>query len=129
MMFWMTSAARAQHVSPSDSTCRAAGGEREILACFAAAVTSADRKLNEIYGQIMNTLSKEDQASLRSAERLWIQFRDATCKAEGDLYADADISSIAFESCVEVETQVRSTDLLRIYGRRLEPAKPGGAKR
>jgi uncharacterized protein YecT (DUF1311 family) len=128
IMLLVACPARAQHVSADDGRCRAAGGEREIMACFGAAVGAADRKLNEVYGQIMRSLSADDQASLRSAERLWIQFRDATCKAEGDLYADADISSIAFESCVEVETQARSSDLLRIYAKRLEPAKPAAGK-
>jgi uncharacterized protein YecT (DUF1311 family) len=128
VLLLLSSAAYAQHVSSSDAACRAAGGEREIMACFGTAVATADRKLNEVYGEIIKSLSPEDQASLRSAERLWVQFRDATCKAEGDLYAQADISSIAFESCVEFETQARSSDLLRIYGKRLEAARPAAGK-
>lgn len=124
MTLVMAGAAYGQHVSDSDSACRAANDEHVIMACFAGAVTAANRRLNETYAQIIKRLPPEDQASLRSAERLWVQFRDATCKAEGDLYSASNTAPIAFEACVEVETRARSSDLVRIYGARLGGWQP-----
>lgn len=53
----------------------------------------ADQELNETYQYIINALPKPQQDSLKAAQRLWIQYTDANCKAK------ESIAAIPFEQC------------------------------
>jgi uncharacterized protein YecT (DUF1311 family) len=113
-------AAMGQHMNATDAPCHRTGADTEQTQCFVSAVERTDQRLNEVYRQIMAKLSDSERVSLRAAERLWIQYRDATCKAESDLFDGATTGPTAFAACIEFETRVRTTDLMAIYGWRLE---------
>src|SRR5258708_32017859 len=80
-------ASMAQHMNAPDGPCRNAGSSTvQESQCFSAAYQDADKKLNDVYRQVLKTLAPEDQKSLQAAESLWIQFRDANCEVEHGLY-------------------------------------------
>ena len=45
-------------------------------------VRRADQSLNDTYQRLMEKLADEKRASLRKAQREWVQFRDAACAFE-----------------------------------------------
>ena len=61
-------------------------------------------------------LTADERQQLLTAQRLWLQVRDATCKAESDLYKGGDAESPAYAACLEEETRLRTADLKTIYG-------------
>lgn len=48
-----------------------------MVECYGAAYESWDAALNATYGSVMKTLSAEEGAALKEAQRAWIRFRDA----------------------------------------------------
>jgi uncharacterized protein YecT (DUF1311 family) len=84
--------------------------------CFDKAYKAADGGLNQLYGQISQVLQPDDLQRLKVAQRIWIQFRDATCTAESSLYNGGTASAPAYSGCLEELTRQRTTDLKTIYG-------------
>jgi uncharacterized protein YecT (DUF1311 family) len=84
--------------------------------CFDQAYKAADHTLNQRYSQISKVLQPDDLQRLKSAQRLWIQFRDATCTAESHLYNGGTASAPAYSACLEGVTRQRAVDLETIYG-------------
>ena len=78
--------AHAQHMNSPKAPCRNVATTVDVSNCFGIASKDADRKLNQVYAQVLSSLQAEDQQNLRAAQRLWLQFRDATCRAERSLY-------------------------------------------
>lgn len=111
------SIAEAQHFNAADAPCQKTGGVTTALDnCFARTYKIADAQLNQLYKQIRQVLKPEEQQQLLAAQRLWIQLRDATCKAESDLYKGGDMESPAYSACLEEETRQRTADLKTTYG-------------
>jgi uncharacterized protein YecT (DUF1311 family) len=84
--------------------------------CFDKAYKAADGTLNQKYNQISRVLQPDDLQRLKVAQRLWIQFRDATCTAESHLYNGGTASAPAYSACLEELTRQRTADLETIYG-------------
>ena len=84
--------------------------------CFARTYKAADDQLNQLYKQIRQVLKPDQQQQPLAAQRLWLQLRDATCKAESDLYKGGDAESPAYSACLEEETRQRTADLKTSYG-------------
>jgi uncharacterized protein YecT (DUF1311 family) len=84
--------------------------------CFDKAYRAADSELNQMYSQISEVLQPDDLQRLKVVQRLWIQFRDATCTAESNLYNGGTASAPAYSACLEEETRQRTADLKTIYG-------------
>jgi uncharacterized protein YecT (DUF1311 family) len=107
-------------MNAKDAPCQGPGSTADMAQCFAAAQTAADKQLNLTYKEILSKLDPDERAALTAAERLWIQFRDANCHAERVLYEGGSGAPIAFAACIEAETRQRTSDLLVMYGWRLE---------
>jgi uncharacterized protein YecT (DUF1311 family) len=89
------------------------------FSCFYAASQKADANLNRTYAQIRAALKNrgddEDLHNLLDAQRLWLQFRDASCKAERALYEGGTAQPTAYRACIEELTRKRSEDLNATY--------------
>lgn len=110
------SLAKAQHMNAAGAPCQKTSGVVPALDnCFARMYKAADSQLNQVYEQIRQGLAPDQQQQLLAAQRLWIQFRDATCKAESDLYKGGSEASPAYTACLEEETRQRTADLKTIY--------------
>ena len=111
------SIAKAQHMNAAGAPCQKTSGVTTALDnCFARTYKAADDQLNQVYRQIRQALTPDQQQELLATERLWLQFRDATCRAESDLYKGGDAESPAYSACLEEETRARTADLKTIYG-------------
>src|ERR1700723_404691 len=110
------SIARAQHMNSPSAPCRNVAVTLAMENCFDKAYRAADSELNQRYSQILKVLQTDDLERLKVAQRLWIQFRDATCTAESDLYNGGTASAPAYAACREELTRQRAGDLKTIYG-------------
>ena len=110
--------APAQHMNEKDSPCASIAGTAELVGCLSKAQTSADSKLNAFYKMVLETLHDrpDDVARLRDAERVWLQYRDANCAAERDLYGGGSGGPPAYLSCIEAMTRARTKELQTMYG-------------
>jgi len=109
--------AEAQHMNAAGAPCQKTSGVTVALDnCFARAYRAADDQLNQLYRQIRQVLTPDQRQQLLAAQRLWLQLRDATCRAESDLYKGGDAESPAYSACLEEETRQRTGDLKTIYG-------------
>jgi uncharacterized protein YecT (DUF1311 family) len=57
---------------------------------------------------------------LKVAQRLWIEFREANCSAEQELYSNGSAASMVKFACLEALTRHRTEELNVMYGWRLE---------
>jgi uncharacterized protein YecT (DUF1311 family) len=110
------SIARAQHMNSAGAPCRNVAVTIAVENCFDKAYKAADSGLNQMYSQISKVLQSDDLQRLKVAQRLWIQFRDATCAAESNLYNGGTASAPAYSACLEELTRQRTADLKTIYG-------------
>jgi uncharacterized protein YecT (DUF1311 family) len=110
------SMARAQHMNSAGAPCRNVAVTLAMENCFDKAYKAADRGLNQTYSQISKVLQPDELEQLKMAQRLWIQFRDATCTAESDLYKGGTASAPAYAACLEEVTRQRTADLKTTYG-------------
>jgi uncharacterized protein YecT (DUF1311 family) len=110
------SIARAQHMNSAGAPCRNVAVTLAMENCFDKAYKAADGELNQRYSQISKVLQPDELEQLKVAQRLWIQFRDATCTAESDLYKGGTASAPAYSACLEELTRQRTADLKTIYG-------------
>jgi uncharacterized protein YecT (DUF1311 family) len=110
------SIASAQHMNSAGAPCRNVAVTIAMENCFDKAYKAADSALNQRYGQISKVVQPDDLQRLKVAQRLWIQFRDATCTAESDLYKGGTASAPAYSACLEELTRQRTADLETTYG-------------
>jgi uncharacterized protein YecT (DUF1311 family) len=106
----------AQHMNSAGAPCRNVAVTVAMENCFDKAYKAADSGLNQTYSQISKVLQQDDLQRLKVAQRLWIQFRDATCTAESNLYNGGTASAPAYSACLEELTRQRTADLKTIYG-------------
>jgi uncharacterized protein YecT (DUF1311 family) len=95
--------------------CRGPASTLEATNCFTAAAKSADQQLNRTYEQIRNTLVDGDKKKLQEAQRIWLQFRDANCTAERELYSGGSAASMVYAACIEADTRHRTSELKTMY--------------
>jgi uncharacterized protein YecT (DUF1311 family) len=99
--------------------CRDTATTADTADCFYAASKKADAELNRTYSEIGAALKnrgrKDDIENLVDAQRLWLQFRDASCKAERALYQGGTAAPVAYSACIEELTRKRTEDLKATY--------------
>lgn len=86
-----------------------------MIECIDAETKRQDIRLNNAYKKVMNQLSPERRKQLQTAQRAWIQYRDANCT----FYADPDGGSLARVSandCFMSATASRSKELETMTG-------------
>jgi uncharacterized protein YecT (DUF1311 family) len=109
-----------QSMNAAGNPCAGAGSTVDTVACFAKAYEEEDHRLNQLYARIQKVLVEDEKAALVKAERLWVQYRDATCDAERTLYGGGTGGYPTKVACLAAETRARHDSLLRSYGWVLE---------
>jgi uncharacterized protein YecT (DUF1311 family) len=109
-----------QSMNAAGSPCDGSGSTADTTACFSKAYRAEDHELNVLYARIQKALEEDEKAELVLAERLWVQYRDATCEAERALYGGGSGGAPTRLACLAAETRARRESLLRSYGWRLE---------
>ncbi len=101
------------------------GGETTVgmVECINAEHGAWDAILNEEYRATMSALRAEDatgdlaapdmtrEGTLRQAQRAWIVFRDAECRAQYARWGMGSLRQIVGANCVMVETAERAIEL------------------
>jgi uncharacterized protein YecT (DUF1311 family) len=105
----------AQHVNEKDSPCAGVAVTSDLTSCLWKAKEIADAKLNTVYQKIREKLQADDSQRLVAAECSWIQYRDANCRAERDLYRGGTATPPACMACIEAMTRARTRELEVTY--------------
>lgn len=105
--------AQAQHMNADDAPCQDAGSNVDTSKCFYDALQRNDRRLNDIYRQVMNALEPESKTALRAAQRAWITYRDSACAAEAESYRGGTAMGMVRTACLEALTRERIRSLER----------------
>jgi len=85
--------------------------------CAAQEQQQVEKQLNEVYRRVLaETPAKVGGAAkpkdrLVAAQRLWVRFREADCKAVLDLWSDGSIRNLQYLGCMREHAQVRIKQL------------------
>ncbi len=94
---------------PPDAT------QLELNDCAAAAFQEADDELNAVWRSAKAAMDGYGAgALLLDAQRKWIAFRDAACRAEIEVYAGGSIQPLVWSNCLTRLTRQRSFDLRQV---------------
>lgn len=110
----------AQHMNAKDGPCQKPAFGDEETSCFYHASKHSDAELNQLYLRVLTVVDGDELAKLKAAQRLWMQFRDANCSAEEELYSGGSAASMVKIACLEAVTRHRTEELHVMYDWRLE---------
>jgi len=87
--------------------------QSEMNICASIAYQNADRKLNQVYRQLLPKLSASRKQKLISAQQAWIKFRDSSCEFERSAYERGSLAPMIYGFCLANVTEQRTKDLRR----------------
>ena len=82
-----------------------------INECAKLSYQRADKKLNQVYQQLLPTLETFRKQKLIAAQVAWIKFRDTNCEFERSKYEGGSIASSIYSGCLENTTKLRTQEL------------------
>lgn len=100
--------------------CETQSNTIEINACAKQQFDEQDKRLNSIYQALLKAIPVANEpgisgespgALLIKAQRRWIEFRDADCKAKFQLYAGGTIRNAIYLGCMQERTEQRIKEL------------------
>ena len=87
--------------------------QSQMNICASIAYQNADRKLNQVYRQLLPKLSAARKQKLITAQQAWIKFRDSSCEFERSAYEGGSIAPMIYGFCLANVTEQRTKDLQR----------------
>ncbi|MCA2506058.1 MAG: lysozyme inhibitor LprI family protein [Microcystis sp. M54BS1] len=87
--------------------------QSEMNICASIAYQNADRKLNQVYRQLLPKLSAARKQKLIAAQQAWIKFRDSSCEFERSAYEGGSLAPMIYGFCLANVTEQRTKDLRR----------------
>jgi uncharacterized protein YecT (DUF1311 family) len=91
--------------------CNNARTQLEINRCAHLSYQNADKKLNQVYQQLLPKLERSRKQKLVAAQQAWIKFRDTSCEFERSGYEGGSIAPTIYFGCLEKTTQQRTQQL------------------
>ncbi len=85
------------------------GNTYEMVECLKAQTAHWDKRMTLAYQQALADASPAQQAQLRAAQRLWIQYRDANCLYYG--MGEGTIARLDAGECMRSMTEARGKEL------------------
>ena len=79
MIAIMCVAAQPLQAEPKEENCEERKSTADIVECLAIQAAVWERRLNAAYQKLMDDLPARRRDRLRSAQQIWLQFRDANC--------------------------------------------------
>jgi uncharacterized protein YecT (DUF1311 family) len=107
----------AQNDPAYDACTQKNSSTRGIVECGIAGSGRWDKRLNAAYQRIMASpdWSVATKTLLRDAQRAWLAYKTAKCRAAGELeYEGGTASEITTSICDMDETALRATELERV---------------
>lgn len=86
-------------------------GVFEDIACASATLADADRRLNEVYKQLLGTLDPDAKAKLKVAQRAWLQYRDTHVWFVYSVEGDGSAGRTVVANDREQQTEARIKEL------------------
>ena len=80
-----------------------------------SAYEKADAELNEVYKELRETLSEEEQARLKEVQKLWIVFRDKEAEFAASLYEGGSIAGMVKINTTTTATESRVEGLKNLF--------------
>ncbi|MFN7319291.1 MAG: lysozyme inhibitor LprI family protein [bacterium] len=87
--------------------------QSQMNICASIAYQNADRKLNQVYQQLLPKLSAARKQKLIAAQQAWIKFRDSSCEFERSAYEGGSMAPMIYGFCLADVTEQRTKDLQR----------------
>ncbi|MCZ8190393.1 MAG: lysozyme inhibitor LprI family protein [Microcystis sp. LE19-338.1B] len=87
--------------------------QSQMNICAGIAYQNADRKLNQVYRQLLPKLSAARKQKLITAQQAWIKFRDSSCEFERSAYGGGSMAPMIYGFCLANVTEQRTKDLQR----------------
>jgi len=91
--------------------CSKANATAELKFCSQQSYQAADKKLNQVYQQVVSSLSSEAKQLLTTGQQSWIKFRDNNCNFEVYSSRGGTGYEIFRNGCLERLTKQRTKDL------------------
>jgi uncharacterized protein YecT (DUF1311 family) len=85
------------------------GNTFEMVECLKARTAQWDKRMTIAYQKAMKDAGEKQREQLRSAQRLWIQYRDANCLYYG--LGEGTIARIEAGECMRNMTRARAEEL------------------
>lgn len=85
--------------------------QAEMNACAGIAYRNADRRLNQVYQQLIPKLSASRRQQLATAQQAWIRYRDASCNFERSEFEGGTMAPMIQARCLARVTEQRTKDL------------------
>lgn len=116
---WAETPADFTSIDAKLQACMAQHGDTPgVNNCYSIATAAADRRLNDVYGGLINALKhpagsiavRDDPEILKrliAAERTWIAFRDAQCSYQSTIALGGTGESTESIACVYAQTKAR----------------------
>ncbi|MGF1933183.1 MAG: lysozyme inhibitor LprI family protein [Nostoc sp. ChiQUE02] len=82
-----------------------------INECTKLSYQNADKKLNQVYQQLLPTLERSRKQKLITAQQAWLKFRDTNCEFERSRYEGGSIAPTIYFGCLENTTKLRTQQL------------------
>jgi uncharacterized protein YecT (DUF1311 family) len=105
------SAATPSPIAQQQPNCNNAQTNIEIKECIRLRYEAADRRLNDVYKQLLSKLSREERSLLSEAQKGWIQLKENNCEFE--VYGSRGRTGYRgfLNECLERMTQQRTAEL------------------
>jgi uncharacterized protein YecT (DUF1311 family) len=97
--------------------CANASTTPELKYCSQLSYAAADKKLNQVYKQVISNTKGEQKQLLVSGQTAWIKFRDNNCDFEVYPYRGGTGYEIFRNGCLERLTKQRTEDLQNYLAR------------
>lgn len=103
----LASVACAEDKDEGEPSCT--GNTMEMVECLKARTAEWDKRMNAAYQKALRDAAPRQKDQLRTAQRLWIQYRDANCLYYG--LGEGTIARIDAGECMRNMTQTRAKEL------------------
>lgn len=85
------------------------GNTYQMVECLKAKTAQWDKRLNAAYQKALGTAGDKQREQLRTAQRLWVQYRDANCLYYG--MGEGTIARLDAGECMRSLTEARAKEL------------------
>jgi len=91
--------------------CEKATTNIEINRCLRLRYNATDKRLNQVYKQLMSKLSRQERSTMIKIQRQWIKSRDQDCNLEVSINRGGTGYSGFLNQCLERKTTQRTAEL------------------
>jgi uncharacterized protein YecT (DUF1311 family) len=109
----------AARLTPEVRACEQApenSGTLQQALCYKDEDTRQDKRLNDLWAQVMSSISPARRQNLRANERRWVEQRDEDCKDEANAYINST-AAYMYNRCY-AEESIRRIIWMERFARR-----------